>query len=247
MAIKTALITGSEGGIGQVLCKAFKDAHYKVIGLDVHTGNSCCDDFIKADLREICQDEESRLTRISDIRKMLKNRRLDVLVNNAAVQILKNAENLTPEDWYSTLDVNVIAPFLLAQGFLKELEKAKGSVVNIGSIHAFLTKPEFICYATSKAALEGLTRSMAVEFGARIRVNVINPAATATPMLMAGFQGEKEESLKELSGMHPLGRIAEPEEIAHVAVFLASPQASFITGVCLNVDGGIGSRLHDPE
>jgi NAD(P)-dependent dehydrogenase (short-subunit alcohol dehydrogenase family) len=143
------------------------------------------------------------------------------------------------------LNVNLVAPFLLVQALLQELENANGSVINIASIHAQVTKPEFVCYATSKTALVGLTRSMAVDLGGRVRINSICPAAVSTPMLMAGFEG-KDDRFKELSRMHPLGRIGTPDEIAQVALFLASPAASFITGAAINVDGGIGSRLHDP-
>jgi NAD(P)-dependent dehydrogenase (short-subunit alcohol dehydrogenase family) len=142
--------------------------------------------------------------------------------------------------------VNLIAPFVLIRELLSCLSNANGSVVNINSIHGTLTKPGFVCYATSKAALGGLTKSTAVELGGQVRVNAINPAATATPMLVAGFE-DKESALRELGRMHPIGRIAKPEEIAQAAVFLASEQASFITGACLNVDGGMAARLHDPE
>ena len=86
---------------------------------------------------------------------------------------------------------------------------------------------------------------MAVDLGPRVRVNAICPGATATPMLLAGFEGE-EESFQQLSKMHPLERIAEPEEIAQTALFLVSWQASFITGAALSIDGGISARLHDP-
>jgi NAD(P)-dependent dehydrogenase (short-subunit alcohol dehydrogenase family) len=103
-----------------------------------------------------------------------------------------------------------------------------------------------VCYATSKAALVGLTRALAVDLGSRVRVNAINPAAVATPMLLDGFKG-KEALYAALGGMHPLGRIAEPAEIAQVALFLASRKAAFITGAAFDVDGGILSRLHDPD
>ena len=135
--------------------------------------------------------------------------------------------------------------FLLIQGLLPELQQVEGSVVNIASIHATNTKPEFVCYATSKTALIGLTRSLAIDLGNKVRINAICPAATATPMLMAGFKGKGGE-FQQLSQMHPLERIAQPEEVARVGLFLASPQASFITGASLKVDGGIGVRLHDP-
>ena len=117
-------------------------------------------------------------------------------------------------------------------------------MVNVASIHANLTKPGFVAYATSKAALVGLTRSMAVDLGRRVRVNAVLPAATATPMLTAGLGGAAE--LEALGAMHPLGRIARPEEIAAAVVYLASEAASFVTGTVLAVDGGVGARLHDP-
>jgi NAD(P)-dependent dehydrogenase (short-subunit alcohol dehydrogenase family) len=133
----------------------------------------------------------------------------------------------------------------LTQKLFSLLEKARGSVVNISSIHAKLTKPEFSCYATSKAALLGLTKSMAVELGSKVRINAICPAAVSTPMLLAGFDGQSE-AYEILSSMHPVGRIAEPSEVAKLALFLASKDAQFINGSSLELDGGIGSRLHDP-
>jgi NAD(P)-dependent dehydrogenase (short-subunit alcohol dehydrogenase family) len=128
---------------------------------------------------------------------------------------------------------------------LPDLEKARGSVVNISSVHATLTKPGFSAYATSKAALLGMTRALAVDLGPRVRVNCVTPAATDTPMLRAGFEGNPAE-LSALAAMHPSGRIATPEEIARVVLFLASDAASAITGAALAADGGIGGRLHDP-
>jgi NAD(P)-dependent dehydrogenase (short-subunit alcohol dehydrogenase family) len=241
----SALITGSEGGIGQSLCKVFTEAGYRVIGLDIRRGGSGCEDFVQADLNKLCLSEVYKSDIVKEIRKCLGSGNLSVLINNAAVQIVKSVEAITPVDWQETLNVNLVAPFLLVQALLQELENAKGSVINIASIHAQVTKPEFVCYATSKTALVGLTRSMAVDLGGRVRINSICPAAVSTPMLMAGFEG-KDDRFKELSRMHPLGRIGTPDEIAQVALFLASPAASFITGAAINVDGGIGSRLHDP-
>jgi NAD(P)-dependent dehydrogenase (short-subunit alcohol dehydrogenase family) len=86
---------------------------------------------------------------------------------------------------------------------------------------------------------------MAVDLGPRVRINAISPAATATPMLLAGFEGKSAE-LDELAKKHPLERIAQPWEVAKTALFLASPDAAFISGATLNIDGGIGGRLHDP-
>ena len=242
---KSVLITGANGGIGKALCKVFADAGYFVIASDQITGDCACDVFIQANIETLCIDPEYRANIFAQVRGYLSEQGLVALVNNAAVQILGKTEEIQVEQWRRTLDTNLIAPFLLVQGLLPELKKAKGSVVNISSVHAISTKPGFVCYATSKSALVGMTKAMAVDLGADLRINAICPGATATPMLLAGFEG-KEEEFQQLSNMHPLERIAQPDEIASVALFLVSQEASFITGASLSVDGGIGIRLHDP-
>src|SRR5690606_23123305 len=97
----------------------------------------------------------------------------------------------------------------------------------------------------SKAALVGLTKVMAVELGGRVRVNAVCPAAVATPMLVAGFEG-REESYRQLSEMHPAGRIGQPEEVARLALLLSNEGLGFMTGAVVSIDGAIGARLHDP-
>lgn len=243
---KYALITGAKGGIGRALCSEFSKAGYRVIATDVRgNGEVECHKFIQFDIMHICDDTAYRNEIRQQMHTIVGNDGLTVLVNNAAVQILHGTDAVTIEEFRKTFNTNLFGPFFLAQVLLPDIEKAKGSVVNVASIHAVATKPGFITYATSKAALVGLTRAMAVDLGPRIRVNAIVPAATATPMLLAGFEGKKAE-FQQLSMMHPLERIAEPEEVARVAIFLASPQASFMTGASIHVDGGIGGRLHDP-
>jgi NAD(P)-dependent dehydrogenase (short-subunit alcohol dehydrogenase family) len=242
---KTVLITGAAGGIGHALCEAFSLAEYKVIATDIfEPENVVCDKFIITDLKLFCRDKYYRDDFIKNLQ--LSEYHLSTLVNNAATQILNSTEELSIDDWQETLEVNLLAPFFLTQALLLPLEKHHGSVVNIGSVHATATKQRFIAYATSKSALAGLTHALAVDLGQRIRVNTINPAAVETPMLLDGFKG-KESLYQELASMHPLGRIAQPSEIAQVALFLASEKASFISGTTINVDGGILSRLHDPD
>ncbi|HVE16875.1 MAG TPA: SDR family oxidoreductase [Chthoniobacterales bacterium] len=245
MSRRTALITGSLGGIGVALCEEFQRAGYYVVATDRKEGTCACDHFLKLDVRELYGSEEVRRSVYESLAPHFQEEGLHVLVNNAASQILGSTDEISVADWDETLQTNLIAPFLLAQMFLPDIERAKGSVINIASIHAVATKPKFICYATSKAALVGLTRSMAVDLGPRVRVNAINPAATATPMLLAGFEGKSKE-FDELAKKHPLERIAQPWEVAKTAIFLASPDAAFITGACIHIDGGIGGRLHDP-
>jgi NAD(P)-dependent dehydrogenase (short-subunit alcohol dehydrogenase family) len=240
-----ALITGAAGGLGQALCRRFQSAGYRVIGLDRVPAEAGCDAFVEADLDRLCGPAEARASVLEAIRTGLAGAGLAVLVNNAACQVLGPVEALSVSDWHMSLNVNLLAPFLLTQGLLPELTRARGSVINVSSVHARLTKPGFSCYATTKAALEGMTRALATELGGRVRVNAIAPAACATPMLEAGFAG-REEALARLAEMHPIGRIGRPEEIAECALFLASPRAGFINGAVLGVDGGISARLHDP-
>ena len=245
MEKKSVLITGANGGIGLALCKEFVNEGYFVIATDRVCGNCECEEFMQMDIDEFLTVSPVKSENISLLQKLIPENGLDCLINNAATQILGSTEEITLDDWTNTLNTNLLAPFFTTQYFIKSLEKKHGSVINIGSVHARSTKPNFVCYATSKSALVGLTRSMAVDLGPRVRVNALNPAATATPMLLEGFKG-KEKEFTELAKMHPLERIAEPKEIAQAAVFLASQQSTFITGASLDIDGGISQRLHDP-
>ena len=240
------LITGALGGIGQSLCTEFQSDGYFIIATDRLDGKCDCDAFIKVDIQKLCSDPSVGESLVEQVQAAIGSEyQLQALINNAATQILNKTDDVKIEDWRMPLDTNLVAPFIIIQKFLPMLEANDGSVVNIASVHAMVTKPEFVCYATSKAGLVGMTRAMAVDLGPRLRVNAINPAATATPMLLAGFEG-RPEALKELSKMHPLERIAEPREIAQTALFLCSDKARFITGACWALDGGIGARLHDP-
>ena len=247
MSKKTVLITGAAGGIGEMLCKEFSDEGYKVIATDKDSSSeTVCDSFIQFDLEDLSHSSSKANAFVDKVNDELINNKLNALVNNAALQVLGRTGDISREDWLRTLDVNLTAPFLLVQLLLNNLEKCSGSVINISSVHANATKPGFVSYATSKAALVGLTQALAVDLGGGVRVNAISPAATATEMLLAGFEGDIK-AYDRLQEMHPIGRIAKPSEVAKVAVFLASESASFITGTCVQVDGGISVRLHDPE
>jgi NAD(P)-dependent dehydrogenase (short-subunit alcohol dehydrogenase family) len=203
-------------------------------------------EFVDGHVDRLATDERYRRDFAERLYAAVSGQAISVLVNNAAIQILRPIEELSAADWWTTLTTNLLGPFSLIQLLLSDLEATCGSVVNITSIHSHLTKSGFVAYATSKAALEGLTRGLAVELGGRVRVNAVSPAATDTPMLRAGF-GAPDEAVRKLSGVHPIGRIAEPAEVANAAVFLASDAASFTTGSVLEVGGGIHARLHDPE
>lgn len=243
-----ALITGVAGGIGSALVRAFKKAGYTIIGTDLVPSPDIenIDFFFHINLENLIENEAAAKVFYQEVSQVLNGAGLKVLINNAALQIIKPVGELTVIDFMRTLSTNTAAPFFLIQNFLNDLEQANGSVVNISSIHATLTKPNFVAYATSKAALLGLTKALAVELGARIRINAITPAAVATGMLKAGFENDPD-GFVALEGMHPVGRIGEPSEVAELAVFLASEMTGFINGAIFEIDGGISKRLHDPN
>jgi NAD(P)-dependent dehydrogenase (short-subunit alcohol dehydrogenase family) len=242
-----AFITGVSGGIGSSLVQNFFESGYKVIGTDIIAPKSLhgIEYFFQLNLELLAEDEKFANNFYKKIHKITNKDGLNVLINNAAIQIVKPIEKLTLTDLNKTLNVNIGVPFLLTKIFLKDLVRAKGSVINISSIHSNQTKPNFAAYAASKAALSGLTRALSVELGERIRINAIEPAAIATEMLKAGFK-HKSNKFKLLSKMHPVGRIGYPREVANLAVFLASSNAKFINGSVFEIDGGISNCLHDP-
>lgn len=242
------MITGAAGGIGQALVRTFCGAGYHVIGVDREpvAAMPSAAEFLCCDLARTVRDAEEGERVLDLICQRVGGHGVRALVNNAAVQILGGVDSLDRAQWATTLEVNLLAPFFWAQGLLPQLQAVQGSVINISSIHARLTKPDFVAYATSKAALSGLTRAMAVDLRGRVRVNAIEPAAIGTAMLKAGFAGQPERFAR-LEGLHPLGRIGLPEEVAACALELADGASRFLHGACIALDGGIGSCLLDPD
>ena len=247
--MNVTFITGCNGGIGKALCQVFRAAGYLVIGTDLHEKEEVeCDLYLCCDLLDLASDNSGTRNWLQDaVCSFVDSRKaaLQAVINNAACQVVKPLQGLSVSEFNSTQQINVVAPFVLARLFESRLAQASGCIVNVGSIHARLTKPGFCAYSTSKAALSGLTRALALEFSGDITVNTILPAATRTEMLLTGFS-EHPEAYSALESCHPVGRIAEPGEIARLALFLCSESARFITGAEIPIDGGIGGRLHDP-
>ena len=245
---ETALITGAAGGIGQSLVNGFLSSGYAVIGLDREPcpADLQCTGFVQADLEEIVNSEGYAEEIFSRIRTEFGPLKLRVIINNAAVQVLGGLGTLRREDWHSTFNVNTLAPFILTQAFRDELEQNQGCVINVSSIHARLTKNNFVAYSTSKAALSGLTRALAVDAGDKIRVNAIEPAAIATDMLAQGFK-DHPEKLEQLAGYHPTNCIGDVDEITKLALMIADEKIKFLNGSCIHIDGGISARLFDPD
>ena len=242
------LVTGAKGGIGKAITKRFAESGYAVIAADITTGGVEVKNTVdlELDLEQIALDKHYADDFAVRVRSITDDRGLSALVNNAAVQILGGVKEITREDWQHSLNVNVSGAFFMAQLFLTSLERNKGAVVNISSIHALQTKRNFVTYATTKGALSSLTRNMAVDLGNAVRINAIEPAAVNTEMLQAGFEN-REEQFRLLEALHPVARIASPEEIAQIALFLCSDQSSFIHGACLSATGGIHGCLSDPS
>ena len=244
METKKVLITGVNGSIGSEIANSFKKEGYLVYGIDQKVSEHNIDHFFHLDLNKFVSDpvyfKEWSNKLLSEIRD------LDVLINNAAVQILDSVSNIKLKDWQETLNVNLTAPLLLSKIFFDQLKAKSGCIINIASIHQNLTKKNFVSYATSKSALVGLTKAMAVDLQDEIRVNSISPAAIATPMLLAGFDGN-EKALEELKSLHPVQRIGYPDEVAKLSLYIANDHNGFLHGSNITLDGGISSVLHDLE
>lgn len=175
---------------------------------------------------------------------------LDILVNSAGVQRYGTVVETDEEVWDEVLGVNLKGIYLSSRHAIPEISKrGGGAIVNVSSVQAFASQKGVAAYTASKGAVNALTRAMSLDHAEQgIRVNAVCPASVDTPMLRWSadlFKGDKtvEETLESWGMMHPLGRVAEPEEVAEVIAFLASSRASFVTGGEYKVDGGMLAAL----
>lgn len=248
MTNRWVVITGAAGGVGQALVNAFSAAKYRVIAADMISKPSAlqCDKYVKVDLAHTVLNDKRAKKIFDEITERIGNGHLNALINNAAVQTLGGIEELGLSAWRTSLDVNVLAPFFWSRAMVPLLQSSGGSIVNVTSIHGKITKKGFLAYSTSKAALDGLTRGMAIELEGRVRVNAIAPGAVETKMLLRGFRNDPKK-LKTLRTFHPTNRLGYPEEIASLVLDVVSDKYRFLNGTTINIDGGISARLHDPE
>jgi len=168
--------------------------------------------------------------------------RIDVLVNNAGIQEDLPLTEISIDEWYKILGVDLTGPFICSREAVKIMKRQQsptgGCIINISSVHQAIPKPHYIPYATSKAGIEMMTKTMALELAKdNIRANVIAPGAIETDMNME--LKENEDELNKVLKRIPIGRIGQAEEVANVVEFLASDKASYVTGTTFFVDGGM--------
>lgn len=225
--MKTAIVTGGGTGIGLATCHRLAASGYRVLagGLDREGDLPPGAEFVTTDVTR--EDDLEALVASAD--------RVDALVNCAG--ILRQEREWRLEDFKLVLDVNLTASLAAATAAREKLKAARGAVVNIASMWSYFGSPKSPAYASSKSGVVGLTRSMAVAWGPDgIRVNAVAPGWVLTRMAM-GAKNDPEREPK-ITARIPLGRWAEPSEIANVIAFLVSEDASYVHGAVLPVDGG---------
>jgi NAD(P)-dependent dehydrogenase (short-subunit alcohol dehydrogenase family) len=248
---RVAVITGGAYGIGRGIALEFLKNGLSVAVVDR-------DDARGRDVEKAARANGHNATFIhtdvrveNDVQRMVqevKERygRLDVLCNNAGIEQYRRPEEYTVDEWNAIHETNLRGAFLCTKAAYPLLKPAKGCVVNISSVQAFANEQKISAYAATKAGLLGLTRAMALDYaGDGIRVNAVCPGAIRTGMMEVFLKDEPdpEHTVKKIGQAIPLGRVGQPEDIAKAVLFLASADASYITGATLVVDGGLLSRL----
>ncbi len=247
---KVVIVTGAAKGIGAATTRAFADegAAVVVVDRDALAGQALVDELAAQGRRALMVEADvskhDHAHRIAE-ETVRAFGGIDVLVNNAGIQTYGTVETMSEEEWDRTIDVNLKSVFLVSKYVVPELRKrGGGAIVNIASVQGLATQPAVSAYAASKGGVLAMTRSMALDYaGDNIRVNSVCPGSVETPMLQASaelFGGEQPEAALQAWGkLHALGRIARPDEVAQMVLFLASARASFCTGGAYLVDGGM--------
>ena len=241
---KIAIVTGGGAGIGKAIATAFarEGANVVIAGRDSRKLERAA-----AEIGSHCLPVAADVSKVDDVRKLAvaaieKFKRIDILVNNAGILLPGTAESLSEEDFDQTFAVNVRGLWMLSRAVLPQMRAGRGgSIVNIGSVLSTLGARNRVAYAASKGAVLAMTRAMALDHAAEnIRVNCICPGIVETE-LVARFNMD-ESARRQRVAMHPVGRFGQPEDVAGLAVFLASDESAWITGTAQTVDGGYSAQ-----
>ena len=236
---RIALVTGGASGIGEAICRVFSAAGAEVLIVDVDGDRARA---LAAELPGaqalVCDiaDETAVNNLFSNIAK------LDILVNNAGIGLVGGIEQTTLGDFQRLFRVNVEGMFLVTRAAVPRLIASHGSIVNIGSVAGLIGVKKRFAYCATKGAVVALTRQLAVDYPTEFRVNCICPATVDTPFVESYLEKyhkhEKEKVRAELNQRQPIGRLGKPEEIAYMALYLASEEAGFVNGSIATIDAG---------
>lgn len=236
---KTALVTGGASGIGEATCRTLAGAGASVTIADVDRERA---EALSGEL----PGSSVLLLNITDEAAVAEAfaglGRLDILVNNAGVGLVGNVEETELADFERLLNVNVTGMFLVTRAAMPKLLESKGSIVNIASVAGLVGVKRRFAYCATKGAVVALTRQMAVDYAGRLRVNCVCPGTVETPFVEGYLEKfhkhEKDKVRAELHARQPVGRMGRPQEVANLVLYLSSPEAEFVTGSAMTIDGG---------
>lgn len=236
---KVCIITGAAGSIGRATAAVFSQQDWMTIGIDWRPCGSVVDVPIRADLSSF-----SDLTDVIEVVAALP--RIDALVNVAAEQPVGGLDSASVEVWERTLRANVVAPAELCRAATSQLKQSAGAIVSITSVHSAATSKGLLVYSTTKAALAGLMRAVAIDlarFG--VTANSVAPGAVDTPMLHDGLARapDREMALRELTSNIPVKRLGSSSEVANLVYQLTTPGMRYVTGQEVIIDGGVSALL----
>jgi len=247
---KTAIVTGGGGGIGRAIANLFAQQGAFVYVLDLHADDSGNADENESHFKTItCDVSDQKQVQVAVKTVVEERKSINILVNNAGVAHIGNAENTNEEDFVRLFNVNVKGVYNMLHAVIPYMKQYGGAILNMASVAALVGIPDRFAYSMTKGAVLGMTLSTAKDYlQYRIRCNSISPARVHTPFvdgfLTKNYPGREQEMFDKLSRTQPIGRMAKPEEIAGLALYLCSDEAGFITGCDYPVDGGF-TRLNN--